>query len=180
MHCWNSVEKIQWHIHTHTPSQVFGSLSFSHTYTLTHSLSHVPLCWHIHQRRSVFIRSPPGLHYLELLMQWAMWTWNWKQMLNSVAKSLWLLWPYRLLPMGLCVCVCACMCVCLCSRVPACVRMCLFDQKKKTFPFRIWVNCVSHKPKDFGAVSTFLTIKCSHVSFVVLLVLAVILDMKLG
>lgn len=90
----------------------------------------MPLCWHVHQRRSVFIRSPPGLHYLELLMQWAMWTWNWKQMWNSVAKSLWLPWPYRHLPMGLSMCLCVCLC--------ACVRVCVCGSIWSRKPFPGW------------------------------------------
>ena len=123
------------HTHTHT-------LTHTHTYTL----SHVPFCWHVHRRQSVFIRSPPGLRYLELLMQWAMWTWNWKQMLNTVAKSLWLPRPYRLLPMGLSVCVCVCVCVCACEYS---MSVCLIKETIFWMTFGIWVDCVSHKPKDF-------------------------------
>lgn len=89
--------------HTHTPSSVFHFFPFS-THPVTHSLthSHVPLCWHA-QKQAVFLRS-----LLELLMQSAMWTWNWKQMLNSAAKSLRLQQPYRLSPVGLSACVCMC------------------------------------------------------------------------
>ena len=89
MHCWNSFENIQWHRHTHPPTPTHFCLWLSsfhtHRHTLTLSRALMLTC-----SETVFLRSLPGLHYLELLMQWAMWTWNWKQMLNSVAKSLWL------------------------------------------------------------------------------------------
>lgn len=102
---------------------------------------------------AVFTRSRLSLHYLELLMRRAMWTWNWKQMFDSAAKSLWL--PLPLKPF----------------------TYVWYLIKKTRFlddTFGIWVNCFSQKPKDFYSVST----KCSDVSFVVLLVLASILDMK--
>lgn len=139
MHCWKSVGNVEWLTNTRTLPCFFGSLS------VTHIHSHVPLCWHVLQRWSVFIRSQPSLLYLELLMQWAMWTWNWKQMLNSAAKSLWLPWPYRLFLVRLSVA-----CVCVWDYV------CLFDPENHFLDdtFRMWVNCVSQKPKDFGASCT--------------------------
>lgn len=111
VHCWNSVGN------EHTPPPCFLAHSWSHT--------HMPLCWHVLQRRSVFIRSRPSLHYLELLMQRAMWTWNWKQMFHI---------DYRLLG----------------TRFYACLI------QKNNFldvTFRLWVNCVSQKPKDFLSCS---------------------------
>lgn len=92
-------------------------------------------------------------------------------MLHSVAKSLWLPWPYRLLLMGLSV-----LRVCMCAWVR--VHMCVY-LIKKTISW-MGLNSVSQKPKDFGAVFYIVSNKCSDLSLVVLLVLAVVLDMKLG
>lgn len=131
MHCWNSVGNVQWQ--THTPP-LFLAHSWSHT--------HMPLCWHVLQRRSVFIRSRPSLHYLELLMQRAMWTWNWKQMFH-IDSSLWDYQAHGLKQAHTVTCVCVTVCACLIQK-----------NHFLDVTFRMWVNCVSQKPKDFWAACT--------------------------
>lgn len=68
--------------------------------------------------------------------------------------------------------------MCVCVRA----SMCVYLIKKNHFlddTFRIWVNCFT-ETKGFWSYFYIVSTKCSDSSFVVLLVLAVILDMKLG
>lgn len=158
-HCWHSAENIQWH--RHLPC-LCCSPSLPHTWKPAHS--HIPLCWNVHQRRSVFTRSRLSLHYLELLMQWAMWTWNWKQMLNSIVESC--RPPLLQNPLPMCA---------IWSR----------NQKSRVIFFMTHSGSgltVSSFTETKGFWSPFFSVstKCSDSSFVVLLVLTLILELKFG
>lgn len=127
-----------------TAGIVLGTFSDTHTpcfwLTLGHTHTHLPLSWHVLQRRSVFIRSRPSLHYLELLMQRAMWTWNWKQMFH-IDSSLrdYQAHAFKQAHTLTYVSVCACL---------------IQKNHFLDVTFRMWVNCVSQKPKDFWAACT--------------------------
>lgn len=139
---------------THTPSRL-GSSFFTHTYTVSPSRALMLTC----SSEAVSFHKVPAGFALPGTVDAV----SHVNLELETDVELGLRLPYRLLPSGLSVCV----------------SVCVFDQENHFlyFAFRIWV---SHRNQRFWSCFYIVSTKCSHVSFVALLVLAVILDTKLG